>query len=493
MKASLPLCTLQLLHRFNEPGPETCNHLHFFRVLILAAFLSPLFVRGQSFSLEEKSARSISGQFIVFAAPRFSTLAGSPKVAADTNYVRLEPALLAVSAERIKDALGHQLEIKPGAPWRGQIYLVIHPALSLDENVNIISKRLAHGWDYRVELPDVLSRTRMTRALTGVLLLELANRGAQTHSAELPGWLVEGLAQQLLATGSTEFILSTPDAIVNGLPVTRLDVTQHGLHPLTGAQRILQNHPPLTFEQLSWPTGPQLAGDDGGVYWASAQLFVDSLLDLKNGPAQLRTLLDSLPQFYNWQLAFQSAFRANFSSSLDVEKWWALQVAGFAVRDPGPLWTPAASRVRLDQLLSVAVEARAGSNSLPAYAEISLQTLIRSMDYERQKTILQTRLLDLGLAQYRMTPQFAALAGDYRRAIANYLGESPAGTTTPPRPGHRAGTSQLASASGTLKKLDELDARRRQMESAVRPEKSIQPGLAPMPRNPNGEGRLDRP
>jgi hypothetical protein len=493
MKASLPRCILQLQQRSNEPARTIFIRLHLFQAFILAVCLAPLFVRAQPFSLEEKSARSISGQFIVFAAPRFSTLAGSPKVAADTNYVRLEPALLAVSAERIKDALGRQLEIKPGTPWRGQIYLVIHPALSLDDNVNIISKRLAQGWDYRVELPDVLSRTRMTRALTGVLLLELANRRAQAHSAEVPVWLVEGLAQQLLANGSPEIILSTPDAIVNGLPVTRLDVTQHGLHPLTGAQRVLQNHPPLTFEQLSWPTGLQLAGNDGGVYWASAQLFVDSLLDLKNGPAQMRTLLDSLPQFYNWQLAFQSAFRANFSSPLNVEKWWALQVAGYAVRDPGPLWTSAASRARLDQLLSVPVLARAGSNSLPAYADISLQTAIRSMDYDRQRAILQTRLLDLGLAQYRMTPQFAALAGDYRRVIANYLGESPAGTTAPPRPGHGAGTPQMATASRTLKKLDELDARRRQVESSVREEKSIQPTLAPMPINSNGEGRLDRP
>jgi hypothetical protein len=493
MKAPLTRCTLQLLHRFNESARITFIHLHLFQVFILAVFLSPRFVQAQPFSLAEKSARSISGQFIVFAAPRFSTLAGSAKVAADTNFVRLEPALLAVSAERLKDALGRQLEIKPGMPWRGQIYLVIHPALSLDENVNIISKRRAQALDYRVELPDVLSRTRMTRALTGVLLLEMANRDAREHSAEVPAWLVEGFAQQLLATGSPEFILSTPDAIVNGLPVTRLDVTRHGLHPLTGAQRVLQSHPPLTFEQLSWPSGAQLAGDDGGVYWASAQLFVDSLLELKNGPAQLRTLLGSLPQFYNWQLAFQSAFRANFSSPLNVEKWWALQVASYAVRDPGPLWTSAASRARLDQLLSVPVEARAGSNSLPAYADISLQTVIRSMDYDRQKAILQIRLRDLGLAQYRMAPQFAALAGEYRRAIASYLGESPAGTTAPTRPGHGTLNPQMANPSRTLKRLDELDARRRQMESSAREEKSIQPGLAPLPINPDVEGRLDTP
>ena len=138
--------------------------------------------------------RSISGQFIVYAHRKFRTLAHLASVAADTNFVRLEPALLAVSAERIKESLWHQLEIKPGTPWRGQIYLVVHPARSLDEKVNIISKRLAGGWDYRVELPDVLARTRFTRALTGVLLLELANRGAQSHSAEIPAWLADGFA-----------------------------------------------------------------------------------------------------------------------------------------------------------------------------------------------------------------------------------------------------------------------------------------------------------
>ena len=138
----------------------------------------------------------------------------------------------------------------------------------------------------------------------------------------------------------------------------------------------------------------------------------------------MRVLLESLPQFYNWQIAFQSAFRADFPRPLDVEKWWALQLAGFTMRDPGPLWTPEASRARLDQLLSVPVEARAGSNSLPAHAEISLQTVIRGMDFDQQTTILRTRLHDLGLAQYRMTPQFATLAAEYRRALANYLGEN---------------------------------------------------------------------
>jgi hypothetical protein len=466
MNGPLHRCPIQPLSRFNV--------FDFCRTLILGAMLFSLFAHGQSFMLDKTSARSISGQFIVYGPPQFSTLAGSPKIAADTNFVRLEPALLAVSAERIKDSLWRRLEIKPNTPWRGQIYLVIHPARSLDESINIISKRLANGWDYRVELPDVLSRNRFARALTGVLLLELANRNAQAHSAEVPAWLVDGLAQQLLAAGSPEFILSTPDKLVNGLPVTRINATQHGLGSLIAAQRVLQNHPPLTFEQLSWPTGAQQTGDDGGVYRASAQIFVSSLLDLEAGTAQMRALLESLPQFYNWQLAFQSAFRTDFPSPLAVEKWWALQVAGYAVRDPGPLWTVAASRARLDELLRVPVEARVASNNLPAHAEISLQIVIRNMDFEWQTEILQARMNGLGLAQYRMTPLFAALAGEYHRALAGYLGAQPATGASA-----RHYTLQNPNASRTVKKLDELDARRRQIESNVRPEQSIQPGLNP--------------
>ena len=95
---------------------------------------------------------------------------------------------------------------------------------------------------------------------------------------------------------------------------------------------------------MSWPDEAQLSGADGGVYRASAQLFVNELLELKDGPAHLRAMLATLPEFYNWQTAFQSAFREDFPRPLDVEKWWALQVVNFVARDPGPAWTPAVSR-----------------------------------------------------------------------------------------------------------------------------------------------------
>lgn len=464
MKEPLQRRWIQSLH-----GLDGFN---FLRLLVLGALLVPWLAYGQSFLLDKNFARSISGQFIIYGELQSSPLAASPKFSADTNFVRLEPALLAVSAERIKDALWHRLEISPDTARRGQVYLAIHPARSLDESVNIIERRMDHGWVYRVELPDILTRVRFTRALTGVVLLEVANRAAQAHSGEVPAWLVDGFAQQLLAAGQPEIILSSPDKIVNGLPVTRINATQHGLDSLPAAATVLKNHPALTFQELSWPTDAQLTGDDGGVYRASAQVFVDSLFGLKNGPAQMRALLQSLPQFYNWQLAFQSAFRAEFPHPLDVEKWWTLQVVNFAARNPGPGWSPVVSREKLDQILSVPVEMRGASNSLPAPAEISLQAAIRNLNAVQQTEILSAKLRDLEIAQLRVSPQFAALTDGYRRALAGYFGEEHSGKSL------RTHTPIASRKAGTLKKLDALDAQRRMVESTATLEKSIQPSLA---------------
>ena len=143
MKPPLSRYSVKSLQRFNRSALPRFTGFQLGRALVGVALLFPLLIHGQSFSLDKKSARSISGQFTIYGPLQFSSLAGQPKVAADTNFVRLEPALLAVSAERIKDALWRQLEIKPNTQWRGQIYLVIHPARSLDEGVNIIAKRLA--------------------------------------------------------------------------------------------------------------------------------------------------------------------------------------------------------------------------------------------------------------------------------------------------------------------------------------------------------------
>ena len=457
------------MHQFNDLTIQRFNDSTFRRRAVFCAVIFSLAARAQVSPPDTTSARSVSGQFIVTGAPSTAAKAGlaaRPEIATNTDFVRLEPALLAVSAERIKASLRRELDLDPNAPWRGQIFLALHPAQSTDDDVAIVSERFAGGWNYQVRLPDVLPRTRFARAMTGVLLLEFANRNARARSAEIPAWLTDGLSRQLLDDDWQKAILSSPAKKVNGLLVSRTVTTERGLDSLTRTRQTLRNYPALTFEQLSWPTGEQLSGADGGVYRASAQLLVNELLALKNGREHLRAMLETLPDCYNWQTAFQSAFRDNFPRPLDVEKWWALQIVGFDARDPGPRWTPAVSRDRLDEILSVPVEMRMASNALPVHAQISLQAVIRNWDRARQGAILQTKLRDLELAQLRMAAPLVVLTDGYRRALADYLGLGKRPSFVMRWIKHPFTSSSKLTLEATLQKLDALDARRRAIASA---------------------------
>ena len=410
------------------------------------------------------SADSSSGQFVVTSSPQLSSVALLPDVAKDPNLVRLQPPYLAVSAERIKQALMEKLGVSSHEPWSGNIYLSVHPAQSLDESVAIVTSRFADRWVYHVMLPDVLPRDKLVRALTGVVLLEYANRNAAARSAEVPAWLVEGLSQELLAENLKDVIISAPGGTENHIPTGFLDNTQRGVDTLAGARGILQTYSMLSFQQLSWPTDLQLSGEDNGVYRASAQLFVDEVLSLRDGGASLRAMLQALPRYYNWQTAFQLAFRKDFPTPLAVEKWWALQTVIFASSSPGPQWTAQVSREKLDEILSVAVQFRSASNSLPARAEVSLQQVIRNFKDTRQWDILNLKLRDLELAQFRMAPSLAVITAEYRNALAAYLGQTPA---VHGRLAYNKYAPAKATARETLMKLDALDAQRRLLVEVV--------------------------
>jgi hypothetical protein len=426
--------------------------------------------RGQSSFLPLEPTSSVSGQFIVSVAPDDGSYFRPPDAGTNTAMLRLEPSLLAVSAERFKAALWREIGLAPDSSWSGKIFLVLHPARALDETVLVAAQPFIRRWNYRLELPDLISRNRCARALSAVLLLEIANRNTPVsgRSAVLPAWLVDGLARQVLEAQESQVILSAPVKVENSVTLTRLNENRRGIDPLAAARRTLQISPALTYEQLSWPTDAQLNGNDGGIYLASAQLFVNDLLALNNGPAKVRALLAQLSAHENWQSAFLTAFRDNFARPLDVEKWWALRVVAFAARDPGPRWTPGVSRDKLDAALAVPVNIRYSSNSLPSYAQISLQAVLRSFAPERQAEIFQTRLRDLDLIQLRLTPELAPVAGGYRQVLADFLGERKKGRSRRP-PGIAA----------TVRQLDALDARRREVESKLRL------GVVPPDLNPN--------
>jgi len=417
--------------------------------------------RGQSAPFRASPPTiSVSGQFTVsrlpdpnpYSVPYFRR----PDVGTNTELLSLEPSLLAISAERFKAALWPDMGYSANAPWRGKIFLVLHPARSTNDPVVIAAQPLLGSWNYRVELPDLITRNRCARALSGVLLLELANRQTPGRSAVVPAWLADGLARQIVEAAETKVLFTVPASRLNGIPETRLNEQRHGLDPLAAARRSLQNTPALTFEQLCWPDDGQMNGADGGVYLASAQLFVHELLALPNGPAHFRALLALLPAYENWQSAFLTAFRDEFHRPLDVEKWWALRVVTFAARSPGPRWTPAVSRSQLDAALTVPVTLRSASNALPTHADLSLQAILSDIAPDSQEAILQPRLRNLELVQLRLTPELAPVADGYRQALAEYLGGSQS-WFFPRSPG----------IATTVRKLDALDARRRKMEAQM--------------------------
>ena len=449
--------------------------LHSIRGLLLAALVLAITVDppaiAQSARGDGTLAFSVSGQFIVTGSAGKSPLLELPAVTTNANFVHLEPAVLSVSAERIKKSLYRLLGIPSVRTWQGPVYLVLRPALWTDENVTVVSRPIDQAWSYYVQLPNVVLADRYLRGLTGALLLEYANRqaAADGHSAEIPDWLIDGLARQMQQDELAGVLLSAPDPSVNDLHPARSPARELDLDPLAKARQVLRRHQALTIDQLDWPGAAQLTGMDDGVYQASAQLFVAELLKLPDGPALLRQMLARLPQCQNWQTAFQKTYQQQFARPLDLEKWWALTVVGFLSHDPGPSWTPGFSAGLLNHLLTVPVEVRASSNSLPGHAEIPLQAVVRQFKPERQVAIFEAHLHDLRLAQLRMAPQFIALTDAYCHTLAAYLGErlDPAPRSTA---AHRAPAASVRlNTRQFVKTLDVLDARRRTLEAAAQP------------------------
>ena len=411
------------------------------------------------------SAASVSGQFTVTEMPGLAPLAGLPEVAANDDLVHLDPATLAVSADRFRESFLRKIGVDPASTWSGKIYLSLHPAQALDEPVKIYISRFGNGWDYHIVLPDIVQRERLARALTGVLLLEYANRNATDRAAEVPVWLAEGMSQELLTDSLQDPIVSVPGQMVDNIELQRDNSTSRGTDHLANARQIFRNYSVVSFNELSWPTALEISGEDGGAYRASAQLFLDELLALPNGGGKLRAMLQALPQHYNWQTAFWSAYHDDFVSALQVEKWWALHSVIFVSHSPGPQWTIATSRERLDEILSVPVQFRTTTNDVPTTTEVSIQSVIQNFDSERQIEILQGKLHDLEVAQFRIAPSLAVLTAGYRDTLAAYLGES--WVTRKDTVVNRRSASP-ASARETIRRLNVLDAQRRAFSIAAR-------------------------
>ncbi len=132
-------------------------------------------------------------------------------------------------------------------------------------------------------------------------------------------------------------------------------------------------------------------------------------------------MLERLPRFYNWQLAFLDAFRGYFSRPLDVEKWWALQTLQFTTRDLGQVWSLAESRERLKEAVKVPVRVYQKTGDLPTHAVVTLQHAATTWPLAEQLATFDAKIRELEMLESRLAPECLPVVNEYRQVLLTYL------------------------------------------------------------------------
>jgi len=398
---------------------------------------------------------SLSGQFVIYE-PSDAFLRPIPlDGAARSNYVRVEAPFLAVTCERVKKAL--LAELQASDHWRGKISVSLHRARSLDEMVVIGTSQSGTDWSYYMDMPDTLEPSRLVSAVVNVLLLEMANRNSD-RSAEIPTWLAEGLARQLIRSSAVPLVLDQPAPGRAGIGASFLQSEGVRRDPLATANDELRAHPPLSLDELTWPADGQLAGEAGESYRSSAQLFVHELIQLDQGRACLRNMVEQLARHLNWQMAFLDAFKSHFSTQLELEKWWDLRLVTFTGRDLAQTWPAAESWDKLDEIILPAVEVRTAINQLPLRTQLNLQAIIREWDFAQQAGVLAQKIQQLFVLRMHVSQDLVSLVDDYRQVLDAYMKQRAKSGT-----GRRAIMGLDKIARETIAQLDTLDARREEL------------------------------
>lgn len=395
------------------------------------------------------TTRSASQQFIIHGK-RLLNRSVAPLSESGVNLVRLDPSLLAVTCERVKTAVLRELEAQD--QWQGKIYVTIQSVSNPNRPIDIRTEHFSNGWQYHVYVPESVAPERLVRALTQVVLMEMANREGQPRLAELPLWLSEGFTGLLLTRGGADLVLR---------PESRTSRREMAGDPFRSVREYLAHHPALTINQLGLPTGEMLQGESWQTFQACSQWLVIELLRLPEGPARLRLFLSLLPRNLNWQFGFLGAFDRSFNSLLDLEKWWAICLLDTQGRDQWQGWSREASWEKLYSIIHLPAQEAPKPGATPAWSEVTLQQVIEWWDFQNQKAILSSVLQKLQILRMNSSPQVVPLIQDYQEALSGYLDLRPKSDYDVEGKGHPLNNPVLKTRN-VLKRLNSLDA---QMEA----------------------------
>jgi hypothetical protein len=406
-----------------------------FRWVFIFLLVAPLLQAAETI-------QSQSRQFNIYA-PRKSVVTGN----VPAGSVVVEPELLAITADRVRQAVVAQVPAMNVA--RGKIHLYLAEEATPNGMVGIVSTRYNDGWNYRVIIPPVVEETRLVRALVQVLLLEYAQRTGD-RAAELPAWAVEGLTQQIFHTVGPTLVVGR-DSV--GWEASVRDLNGR-------AREVMSTNAAPSFHELTTLSPPPTGAPAEVFYQSCAHLLVRSLFLTPNGRQRFASFLQMLPMNWNWQTAFRQAF--GFEKMLDVEKWWALVTVEFTTRDQRQAWSPPASLQRLDELLGTRVQFRGGNNSLPEVRQVDLKSFLKETDWTLQRGALTEKIGQLGYTAAHLAPQIGTLALEYRKVLEGYVKGREPGTVRPGLPMTWDAYQQKV-VSDTIKKIEALDAKRRAM------------------------------
>ena len=402
------------------------------------------------------TAQSHSGQFSIVGRPSPSVLPETLAHGVATNWVRLQPTLLAMTCERVKDAL--LLRLGAHDDWKGKVRIALRPIRRVDDPVRVTQTHYSDGWVYRVEMPDAMAPDRLLRTIVQLLVVEWANRHTSQTLADLPPWLAEGLSQNLLNDPALDLFLVPPVTKQNNLLMRETSLRKRRGAPLAAARVYFASHEPLDFEDLCWPPPTDAPGADASGFRYSAEFFVTELLRLRGGGPCLATMLDTLGNYRNWQTAFLHAFAPNFTRTLDVDKWWSLQVAHFLQRGDSLTWRPSESLRQLDAVLTLTFTTEA-TNAAPKRTQRSLAAYLKEAAPAEQEEVLRPRIRQLqGLAN-RVNPALTPLTKDYLKLLEAHARELERGLRgSPSQRLNRYAFNQVTRK--VVARLEALDAQR---------------------------------
>jgi hypothetical protein len=411
--------------------------------------------RAQSFTLSEApiSATSISGQFIVHGrdATRLVPKRELRPVGNDP-VIQLRPDLLTVTCERVKRAVQQRLGLRDD--WRGKVHLHLHRQPTIERSIAIHPQVYRDGWQFHVALPDQIEWTRLVRAISEVVLLEMANReNNSTACAQPPLWLAEGMNQLVLGDYGRDLVIESQ---------TTLNRSNRKPDPLVESRAALRGRDPWGFSALTLATVEQLTRPEDFTHFQASATLLVHLLTGESRRAKTVDFIRTLPENLNWQTAFLALNRAEFSTLLEAEKWWAVNATHELSVDPELFWNRGEVLRRLADILSETAAVRTPSGPSSAAEVIPLSRVVSEWDFATQHSVLQRKVAQLQILLMR-TPKEPAelrqLVTESFRTLDRYLTER-GGSLGPENAGRgEVGNRIKVLAKTAARRLDAVEQR----------------------------------